>query len=55
MNSILQKYDHVQVEMEVNVCDLKVSGQGHDFGASSIPADADTSFSQKLRIEIEWL
>lgn len=45
----------MQVERQVDMCDLKVWGQGHDFGVWLIPADADTSFSQKLRIEIEWL
>lgn len=55
MNNILQKCDHMEVERQVNMCDFKVWRQGHDFGASLIPADTDTSFSEKLRIEIEWL
>lgn len=45
----------MQGERQVNVYDFKVWGQGHDFGASFFPADADTSFSQKLMIEIELL
>lgn len=45
----------MQVESQVNVCVLAVWAQGYDFEISLILAPTDTSFSQKLIDEIQWL